>query len=188
MVVRKIFEYKLGFRYRFVGFLLTCYLRLLGCRVGAKLKALSFPTFRAIPHRNISIGQHVVFGRGVVIEMGKGSSLKIGNHTTIGDYNRIASSGSIELGNWVSLAEQVSIRGSFHRTDREEILVKQPSTSLPIRFGNDIGVGAFTIFMMGVDIPDGVVIGAQSLVKKTDKLHAYGIFAGSPLKHIRDRE
>lgn len=188
MVVTRIFQYALSFRYRFNGFWLRAYLILLGCKAGSGLKALSFPTFREIPRSNIRLGRNVVFGRGVVIEMVASGSLIIGDNCTIGDYNRISSPGSIELGNWVSLAEQVSIRGSFHHTDRNRILVQQSSESRPIKFGNDIGVGAFTIFLMGVDIPDGVVIGAQSLVKKSDKLHAYGIFAGSPLKHIRDRE
>ncbi len=188
MVVTKLFQYALAIRYRFIGFWLRIYLLLLGCKAGAGLKALSFPTFREIPRRNIRLGRNVVFGRGVVIEMVETGTLLIGDNCTIGDYNRISSPNRIELGNWVSLAEQVSIRGSFHHTDRNQILVKQTSESRPITFGNDVGVGAFTIFLMGVSVPDGVVIGAQSLVKKSDKLHAYGIFAGSPLKHIRDRE
>ncbi len=81
----------------------------------------------------------------------------------------------------------MSIRGSFHKTARDQNTIDQGDEGAPIAIGDDVLLGNQTIVLMGASIPDGTVIGSQSLVRKSDKLHPYGIFAGSPLNHIRDR-
>ncbi len=164
------------------------YLRVLGCQVGRGFKCASFPIFKDVPRSNISIGSHVHIGHSFVVEIARSGHLEIGNHVTIGDFNRISSTHSIRISDWCAIAEMVSIRGSFHKIAKGEEIVKQGSNGAPIAIGRDVLLGAQTIVLGGVGIPNGVVIGAQSLVKKDDKLHADGIFAGSPLKHLRDRE
>jgi len=183
-----VFKYWLAFRYRFNGLLFTIYLRLCGCRVGRGIKVLKFPTFKDIPQGNIEIGNRVSIGRRVVFEITKEGSLVVGDQVTIGDYNRFSSIDRIEIGNKTAIGENVSIRGSFHGVKRETPIIEQPSVSEPIVIGQDVLVGAYSIVLQGAQIPDGVVIGAKSLVRSRDELNSYGIFAGTPLKLIRFRE
>lgn len=122
-----------------------------------------------------------------MVEIARTGNLEIGNHVTIGDFNRVSSTHEIRIGDWAAIAEMVSIRGSFHQITKGTEIVKQGNDGARIDIGRDVLLGAQTIVLGGVSIPAGVVIGAQSLVKKSNKLHADGIFAGSPLTHLRDR-
>jgi len=186
--VRIIFKYFLAFRYRFNGLLLKLFLLLCGCRVGKGLKVLRFPTFKDIPHANITIADNVSIGRGVIFEIPEGGSLKIGNRVTIGDYNRLSTIDRIEIDDKTAIGENVSIRGSFHGVEKGTPIIEQPSQGMPISIGKDVLIGAYTVVLQGAQIPDGAVIGAKSLVIRSDELNSYGIFAGTPLKQIRFRE
>lgn len=183
----RLFEYLLSFCYRFNGLLLSLYLGSLGCHVGKGLKCLRLPSFKDIPKGNIRIGDNVSMGRGVIFEIARSGSLRIGDRCTLGDFSRYSSIDQITIGNAVAIAEHVSIRGSFHKTNHDQIIINQGDEGAPVSIGNDVLLGAQSIVLMGAVIPDGVVIGSQSLVRKSDKVHPYGIFAGSPLNHIRDR-
>ena len=124
----------------------------------------------------------------LIFEITKTGSLTIGDENLIGAYTRFSSNADIKIGNWSGIAENSSIRGSEHRLKRNQEYMKQGSDRKDIIIGHDVLIGANTLLLPGTQIPDGVVIGALSLVTHRDKLHPYGIFAGSPLKHIRDRE
>jgi len=187
MVLSTLFRYILAFRYRLNGFLLTLYLRSLGCKVAPGLRALRLPTFKEIPSGNIQIGKNVSMGRGIIFEITSTGSLTIGDGCTLGDYGRYSSTHPIRLGKAVAIAEHVSIRGSFHNTSRSDLIVNQDSHGAEIEIGHDVLIGTHSVLLLGAFLPDGVVIGAHSLVVKGDNLTAYGIFAGSPLKHIRNR-
>ncbi len=184
----KIFTLILAFRYRLNGMLLTVYLLATECKVGRNLKCLRLPVFRDIPKGNISIGDHVVLGKGVSFEISDNGRLELGDQVVIGDGVKISSTHLIRIGNWSGIAENSSIRGSFHKMSKDQYYMKQPSTGSDITMGEDVLIGANVVILGGVYLPDGVVVGAQSLVNRHDKVHAYGIFAGSPLKHIRDRQ
>jgi len=183
----RLFEYTLAIRCRLNGAIMKLYLSLLGCKVGSGLKCLRLPSFKDIPKGNIQIGDKVSIGQGVIFEITRTGSLEIGDRCTLGDYSRYSSIDKISIGKAVAIAEHVSIRGSFHRTARDQSIIDQGDEGAPISIGDDILLGAQTIVLMGASIPDGTVIGSQSLVRKSDKLHPYGIFAGSPLNYIGDR-
>jgi len=127
-------------------------------------------------------------GKGVIFEITPEGHLKIGDRCTLGDYSRYSTIDRIDIGKAVAIAEHVSIRGSFHRVAKGEVIIDQGDDGEPISIGNDVLLGAQTVVLMGAIIPEGVVVGSQSMVRKSDKLHPYGIFAGSPLRHIRDRQ
>ncbi len=185
--MRTVYNYFLAFRYRWNGFLTTLFLRSLGCTVGSGLKCLRIPIFKDMPKKNISIGSGVSMGVNVVFEIPPVGQLKIGDKVTVGDFNRFSTIDKIEIGDWVAIGEHVSIRGSFHNTNKGIEIVKQGDSGEPIHIGRDVLLGAYTVVLQGAAIPDGAIIGAKSLVKKSDHLHKDGIFAGSPLKHLRDR-
>lgn len=187
MELTALFQIILVLRYRIIGGLVKLYLSLLGCKVGSGLKCYSFPKFKDIPKGNIIIGNHVAMGAGVVFEIAKSGNLTIDDHVTLGDFNRFSTTDSIQIGAWTAIAEMVSIRGSFHQIAKGTEIVKQGTDAASIHIGSDVLIGAKSTVLGGAEIPDGVVIGAHSLVKKSDKLHRDGIFAGASLKHLRDR-
>jgi acetyltransferase-like isoleucine patch superfamily enzyme len=57
--------------------------------------------------------------------------------------------------------------------------------SSPIVIGNNVWIGRNCLIMPGTVIEDGVVIGANSLVKGTLKKDT--IYAGNPVQEIRQR-
>ncbi|MEM9053514.1 MAG: acyltransferase [Bacteroidota bacterium] len=186
--MRKLFNILLVLKYRWNGLLVKLFLTALGCKVGRGLKCLKLPSFKDIPSRNMVIGNNVSIGQGVIFEIANSGSLKIGDRCTLGDYTRYSTIDKITIGNAVAIAEQVSIRGSFHHTNRYQKIIDQGDHGEPILIGDDVLLGSQVVVLMGSTISEGAVIGAKSLVLKSDKVHPYGIFAGSPLKHIRDRK
>lgn len=188
MVLTRLYTIILAFRYRVNGFLLYLFLKSCGCEVSTGLKVLRLPSFKDIPKRNIHIGKNVSIGRGVIFEIPLSARLVIGNNVTIGDFNRLSTLSEIRIGDFSAFGENVSVRGSFHDTRRNQKIINQGNSTSPINIGMDVLLGAYSMVLQGSEIPDGVIIGAQSLVKKTDQLTSYDIFAGSPLKLIRNRE
>ena len=75
-----------------------------------------------------------------------------------------------------------------HRIGSTEIPInKQGYDGLqPIIIGNDVWIGARVIILPGVQISDGAVIGAGSVV--TYNVDSYDVVAGNPAKLIRKRE
>lgn len=57
----------------------------------------------------------------------------------------------------------------------------------PIVFEDFVNTGANVTILPGVRLPQGVVIGACSLVRKADVLKPWTIYAGNPLKEIGPR-
>ena len=55
----------------------------------------------------------------------------------------------------------------------------------PVTIGNDVWIGDRVIILAGVEIGDGCIIGAGSVVTKS--IPAYSIAAGVPCKVIRSR-
>lgn len=184
----RLLEYLRALRYHINGFALRLYLYATGCEVGRNVKCLGFPTFRDIPKGNISLGNNVVLGKGVIFEIARTGQLSLGNEVVIGDNVRLSSTAKITFEDWSGIAENSSIRGSFHRLAKSTPYMQQGNRSGDIHIGRDALIGANTMLLLGATIPEGAVVGALSLVTRHDILHPYGIFAGSPLKHIRDRQ
>lgn len=61
---------------------------------------------------------------------------------------------------------------------------RKPITK-PIRVGSHCAVGANSVLLPGADLPDGVVVGALSLVKFP--LNPWSVWAGNPIRWLRTR-
>jgi len=177
----------LNLRYRCKGRWFKLYLLLHGCKVGKNLKCLNFPKFRALPHKNIAIGNNVTIGRNVTFEIAKEGKLTIGNNVLLADNILLSTISEIKINDWAAIAENVSIRGSFHEMKQEKPYRLQGNISEPIILGDDTGIGAGCVVLMGVTIPKGAFIGSNSTVTKKDELEEYGIYGGNPLKLIKKR-
>lgn len=134
---------------------------------------------------NCKIGKGVVFWAPKWIKIDRdvyiGSYSRIGTNTTIGRGTLISSYVSIlgkrdhnmqEIGSPISLSH--SVRKGYGPGAKEFVII-----------GEDVWIGHRSIILSGVNIANGTVIGAGSVV--THDTLSYGIYAGNPAKFIRWR-
>jgi acetyltransferase-like isoleucine patch superfamily enzyme len=174
--------------YRHRGFWVRLYLGAHGCKVGSGLKCRKWPIFRNVPKRNIEIGNNVHFGYFITFEVTPAGKITIGHNVDFTHNVIISANRRVEIGNDCMFAENVSIRDSSHGTSKREQMARQASKSETVLVGNDVWIGAGSQVLMGSNVPEGVVIGAQSIVSKKSALEEYGIYAGRPVAFIKKRD
>lgn len=105
-----------------------------------------------------------------------------------------------DIGNFTSIASGVVIGGARHPMEwvgmspvfykgRDSIKEKFSEFALPpsrrVKVGSDVWIGRNAILLSGVNIGDGAVVGAGSVVTKD--VPPYGIVGGNPARLIRFR-
>jgi acetyltransferase-like isoleucine patch superfamily enzyme len=173
---------------RWKGRLLKLYLVLHGCKVGKGLKCSGFPYFRGFPNKNIFIGNYVDLGRNNTIELSKDGKLILEDYVVFHQNILISCSKEIKIKKWSGLAENVSVRDSNHSFAKNECYRKQVSVSEAIEIGEDAGIAACSVVLMGSKIAKGVFIGSNSVVTRKMVTEEYGIYAGNPIRLIAKRE
>lgn len=135
--------------------------------------------------RDIVVGKNVrIYNNAVFCGGGKiviGDNVQIGNNTII----FASPNGGVTIGNDVSIAANCYIIDTNHGIARDQKINSQPNSSKEIVIGNDVWLAASTIVLKGSRIPDGVVVGANSLVN--GELEPYGVYVGSPVRKIKER-
>jgi acetyltransferase-like isoleucine patch superfamily enzyme len=135
---------------------------------------------------NIAIGSH--FYNSGRLRIGGGgrqhpnANLTVGNQCTFCN-NLINVCEPVIIGNDVGLSEDVSIITHGFWLN---VLDGNPASFSGVKIGNGVIVGYRSVVMMGVEISDKIVIGANSTVLKN--LTDYGIYAGSPARFIKKIE
>lgn len=116
--------------------------------------------------------------------------IKFGKNVKIGDYVHISSAESITIGDNVLIASHVFISDLDHgiyTTDKCDVPFTTPDKRLlhakKIEIGNNVWIGENVVILKGVNIGDGCVIGANSLV--THDINKNCIAYGSPAKCIK---
>ena len=94
--------------------------------------------------------------------------------------------GEIQIGDNVQIGPKTVIWGRDHGISKGELIRNQPHVKKPIVIGNDVWIGANVTVLKGVNIGDGAVIGAGSIVTKD--IPEYAIAVGNPAKVIRYRK
>ncbi len=173
--------------YRLKGVLLTLYLLLHGCEVGRGLKCKQFPAFRSLPCKNMVLGNYVNVGFRITFDPAPNGTIVLGDHVNITQDIIISAKKLVEIGDYSQIAEFVSIRDADHSMRKGALIVSQGHESLEIRIGRDVWLGAGARILKGARIPDGAVVGANSLITATSQLEPYSIYAGTPARFIRMR-
>jgi virginiamycin A acetyltransferase len=94
----------------------------------------------------------------------------------------------VTIGNSVLIAANCTFAAANHAYTRADIPIaaqRFQASRGGIVIGNDVWIGANCVLLDGTRIPNGVVIGAGSLVR--EGLEVYGVYAGNPLRLIKRR-
>lgn len=141
----------------------------------------------------------IPFSRGIV-DIGKNGFLKAGNSVRISHGCRIFVNGTLEIGdstyinphcliiaqNLIQIGSKCAISWNVQvmDTDLHEIHASGSKNPSKVRIGNHVWIGSNTTILKGVEIGDGAVIAAGSVVTKN--IPPACLAAGSPAKVIKE--
>jgi acetyltransferase-like isoleucine patch superfamily enzyme len=149
------------------------------------------------PEAKITFSENISIGNSVIIDdfafiMGTG-------HTYIGDFVHISSFVSITGGGLFVAEDFVGIAAGVRiytgDDDYTGGCLTNPSVPYPYRrikrsrvdLGRHVVIGANTVILAGVNIPEGVSVGANSFIGKNVKLEPWTTYVGSPVRPLRER-
>jgi len=133
---------------------------------------------------DVVIGKDATLYPGINLEIGQAAHLQIGDHFTLSYGALIACNKYISIGDHVMIGEYTSIRDTTHSYHNTSLpYCSQPDQQDSIKIGNNVWIGRGCVILPGTVIEDGVIIGANSVVK--GHLQAYGLFAGSPARFMK---
>ena len=113
--------------------------------------------------------------------------LRVGDNVRIGVDNFIQATGGVTLGNDVMLGPGVKIWSVNHKYDDLDCPIADQGYDYdPVVIGDGVWIGANGFIMPGVNIPEGCVVSAGTIVHKK-AYPPYSILAGSPCRVIGTR-
>lgn len=143
-------------------------------------------------YSHVSPRRHITFGPAV--RVAPNASFRNGERITIGAYSHIGtncylwagdSAGRIVLGDHALLGPEVFITASNYQYAPGTPVMDQPRTERDVIIGRDVWLGARVIVVAGVEIGDGCIVGAGSVVTKS--LPADSIAVGNPARVVASR-
>lgn len=139
---------------------------------------------------NIFIGDNVRIDSFTIILAARGF-LKIGSNVHIEPHSSLVAHFGITLGNFCTISHGVRLftasadfNGDYFTNVFPDSKYQNPIKG-EIVLEDHVIVGANSVVLPNLTISEGAAIGALSLVKKT--LPGWGIYAGNPLKKLKDR-
>lgn len=147
-----------------------------------------------LPHSLRNIIFHLTlkhFGKGSFIDYG--TYIRFPFRVSIGDnvwINRncnfypsgLIKDAGIIIGNNVAIGPNLSIFCAAHDYRRLDL----PDIAKSVRIGDNVWIGGHCIILPGIEIGEGAVVGAGSVVTKN--VQPYEIVAGNPARRIKMRE
>nr|WP_319502288.1 acyltransferase [uncultured Draconibacterium sp.] len=120
------------------------------------------------------------------IYISDGKELKIGNYCRINE--DVFLQGSVQIGNFVMIAPNVTIHSSTHNYENTEIpMVKQGlSDNKKVIIEDDVWIGRNVVILPGLRIGQGSIVAANAVVNKN--VEPYSVIGGVPAKLIKKRK
>lgn len=150
--------------------------------------------------KGVFIGRHVIKKRKIKLILSEYSriafntllwgdgTIKIGKHSSVGSCSRIFSSknGGVVIGDYTMSASHLYIIDCDHGTNANQLIQKQSMIQKKVIIGNDVWLGYHSTILKGVELKNGVVVGACSLVTKSFEENS--IIGGVPAKVLKTRK
>jgi len=137
--------------------------------------------------------------KGLII---KGKNVNISFGTNFGNINNVVINGNYFNNKFCSIlagrkskiifkpsvliGPNVTITSSNHDTSKNISFMRQKWTEGDVIIGSEVWIGANSVILPGLQIANGIIIGAGSVVTKSLN-EEYSIYAGIPAKFIRKR-
>lgn len=142
-------------------------------------------------HR-ISIGDHSRVDDFCVLSAGGDASFSIGAYVHVACHTTLVGQANITLEDFSNLSSRVSVYSSSD--DFSGAAMTNPTVpaefthvmSAPVVIGGHAVIGCGSVILPGVTVAYGCAVGALSLV--TASTEACGIYAGAPVRRLRDRD
>ena len=139
----------------------------------------------------IAFGSNVRIDDFCVLSAGIGG-ISIGQHVHIAVYSSLIGTGKITLNDFCNISSRVSIYSS--NDDYSGATMTNPTvpseytgvTHADVLLGKHVIVGSGSVILPGVTLEEGVAVGALSLVNRN--CEAFGIYAGNPARHLKERK
>ena len=117
--------------------------------------------------------------------------IRIGSKCSFGEYCHITSVNSIIIGDGVLTGRWVTITDNSHGNSEKDSLMEAPlerplSSKGPVVIGNNVWIGDKATILPNVEIGDGAVIAANSVVTKN--VPPYCVVGGIPARIIKKME
>lgn len=160
-------------------------------KFGRFLKIGSYSYLSALSKNGIEIGDHVSIGAfsRVIVSTSLnhiGDRIKIGNHVGIGEYAYLGGAGGLEIGDECIVGQYFSCHPENHQFVDLSISIRHQGVSRKgIKIGKNCWIGSKVTVLDGVQIGNGCVIAAGSVVNKSFPDHS--IIGGVPAKLLKSR-
>lgn len=157
--------------------------------IGNNVTINDYVEINAESQNSVVIGNNITIGKYSIIKCtGKyknvKTGIKIGDNSSFGDFCFFGCAGGILIGNDVIMGQNIRFHAQNHNFDKVDILIKdQGTTQEGITIENNCWIGGGTVFLDGVTIGTGSIIGANSLVNKNIPEHCVAV--GNPIKIIK---
>jgi acetyltransferase-like isoleucine patch superfamily enzyme len=129
-------------------------------------------------------------GRYVLIDAYENCNIIIGNEVYLGDFSIIRGARcKIHIGEYSIIGQGVKMLATNHRYIDKALLVKNQDIDLSkngISIGRDCWIGAGACILPGIEIGNGAIVGAMSVV--TRNIDPYSVAVGNPAKQIKFRQ
>jgi acetyltransferase-like isoleucine patch superfamily enzyme len=156
----------------------------------------SFALYRSRLECGLSIGRGASMYLGTMFDAGPRAKIRIGDYALIHGA-RIICDAEIEIGAYTLISWNVVLMDSYRvpfddadrRRELERVAKRRPRSfdadvpAKPIRIGRNVWIGFDACVLPGVNIGEGAVVGARSVV--TADVPAYAVVAGNPAQTIR---
>lgn len=132
-----------------------------------------------------SVGDNVRIMQGCEIEVIRGGHLEIGSNVYAGSYCNIRCCGRIDIENGVRLSQFVSLIDGNYDFRKKSVVIGDLAAEW-VKIGSGAWIGAQVVILPRVEVGEGAVVGAGSIVTKS--VPAFAVVAGNPARILRYRK